>query len=244
MRRRPGISGLQRGQQAKAQYKAVGEQAAEVRLEQMKAQMAVFKSSLEEFALKHRSEIRKNPAFRSQFHKMCANCGVDPLQSNKGLFAELLGFGDFYYELGVQITEACLATRELNGGLMDLGALLKYVRRRRGSASAEITEDDVMRAVDKLKVLGSGFTISQVGSQRMLRSVPGELNKDHNKILELAQGTGHMSLAELGALGWTRERSNAALEHLLEEGLALIDEGHPDGAVRYWFPCLAREAEF
>ena len=47
------------------------------------------------------NDIRKNPAFRSQFHEMCAKVGVDPLASNKGFWAELLGIGDFYYELGV-----------------------------------------------------------------------------------------------------------------------------------------------
>ena len=34
---------------------------------------------------------------------MCSNIGVDPLASNKGVWAQLLGFGDFYYELGVQV---------------------------------------------------------------------------------------------------------------------------------------------
>ena len=52
---------------------------------------------------------------------MCANVGVDPLASNKGMWAQLLGFGDFYYELGVQIVEASLATRAYNGGFMELG---------------------------------------------------------------------------------------------------------------------------
>jgi len=46
------------------------------------------------------SDIRKNPIFRQQFHEMCAKVGVDPLASNKGVWAELLGIGDFYYELG------------------------------------------------------------------------------------------------------------------------------------------------
>lgn len=46
------------------------------------------------------NDIRKNPAFRSQFHEMCAKVGVDPLASNKGFWAELLGIGDFYYEIG------------------------------------------------------------------------------------------------------------------------------------------------
>jgi ESCRT-II complex subunit VPS22 len=39
------------------------------------------------------------------------------------MWAELLGFGDYYYELGVQILEACWASRPLNGGLIELGAL-------------------------------------------------------------------------------------------------------------------------
>lgn len=209
----------------------------------MRAQMASFKQSLQEFAMKHRNDIRKNPAFRSQFHKMCANCGVDPLQSNKGMFAELLGFGDFYYELGVQIVEACLATREMNGGLMEIGALMKYVKRRRGSGATEVSEDDVMRAVKKLKVLGSGFDVSRFGAQTMIRSVPVELNKDHNLLLEKAQGKGYVSKFELEAAGWGDERSEAALQHMLKEGLAMLDAGAPDRIPLYWFPCVSSDAE-
>lgn len=63
---------------------------------------------------------------------MCANIGVDPLASNKGMWAQLLGFGDFYYELGVQIVEACLATRAYTGGFMELGALRGAVQVRLG----------------------------------------------------------------------------------------------------------------
>ena len=74
-----------------------------------------------------REDIRKDPVFRAQFHTMCANIGVDPLASNKGVWAQVLGFGDFYYELGVQIVEACLASRSLNGGLMDMHSLMRYV---------------------------------------------------------------------------------------------------------------------
>jgi EAP30/Vps36 family len=32
-------------------------------------------------------------------------CSVDPLASKKGFWSEVLGVGDFYYELSVQITE-------------------------------------------------------------------------------------------------------------------------------------------
>lgn len=60
------------------------------------------------------------------------------------MWAQLLGFGDFYYELGVQVVEACWATRSHNGGLLDLGSLLKYVNKRRGSHAEPISEDDVV----------------------------------------------------------------------------------------------------
>jgi ESCRT-II complex subunit VPS22 len=49
----------------------------------MKEQLTLFKNKLEEFAHKHKADIRKDPVFRAQFHVMCANIGVDPLASNK-----------------------------------------------------------------------------------------------------------------------------------------------------------------
>lgn len=52
------------------------------------------------FFIAPQNDIRKNPTFRAQFHEMCSKVGVDPLASNKGFWAELLGIGDFYYELG------------------------------------------------------------------------------------------------------------------------------------------------
>ena len=78
--------------------------------------------------LSRREEIRKDPVFRAQFHTMCANIGVDPLASNKGLWTQVLNIGDFYYELGIQVVEACLATRSVNGGLIDLNTLAAYVK--------------------------------------------------------------------------------------------------------------------
>ena len=36
--------------------------------------------------------------------------------ASKGFWAEMLWVGDFYYELGVQIVEVCMATNHRNGG--------------------------------------------------------------------------------------------------------------------------------
>ena len=98
MRRRPGIAGIQQRRDKTDALRTVGEDLEQQNLETMRKQLAKFRASLEAFALKHKAEIRRDPAFRAQFHKMCANCGVDPLASNKGFWAEILGFGDFYYE--------------------------------------------------------------------------------------------------------------------------------------------------
>ena len=45
----------------------------------MTKQMETFKGYLEDFAAKHKNDIKKNPEFRAQFQEMCASVGVDPL---------------------------------------------------------------------------------------------------------------------------------------------------------------------
>ncbi|KAF9613707.1 hypothetical protein IFM89_010149 [Coptis chinensis] len=218
-----------------------------------------------------RNDIRKNPAFRSQFHEMCAKVGVDPLASNKGFWAELLGIGDFYYELvrfhhlprdcgfrwmvqevaislfpreeGVQIVDICLATRSHNGGLINLQELCSLLCQRRKTAREAVSEDDCLRAISKLKVLGSGFEVISVGKKKLVRSVPTELNKDHNEILDLAQAHGYVTVDEVERrLSWSSGRAIDALDTLLEEGLAMIDDGHKDCKRRYWFPCVSFSA--
>jgi ESCRT-II complex subunit VPS22 len=42
--------------------------------------------------------------------------------------------------------------RPVNGGMIELGALRAAVSRRRGSRSDPVSEDDIIRAIKKLKV--------------------------------------------------------------------------------------------
>lgn len=99
------LAGLQKAKAAQNSYKTVGADINASQLEAMQSQLTSFQKNLEEFAAKYRKTINKNPEFRKHFQDMCVNIGVDPLASNKGFWAELLGVGDFYYELGVQIIE-------------------------------------------------------------------------------------------------------------------------------------------
>lgn len=45
----------------------------------------------------------------------------------------------------------------------------------------------LLQMLGELQALGGGFEVFSVGKSKLVRSVPTELNKDHNNILELAQ---------------------------------------------------------
>jgi hypothetical protein len=51
--------------------------------------------------------------------------------ANKGFWAEMLGMGDFYFELSVQIAEICLKTRAQNGGLIEMEMLRELLQQAR-----------------------------------------------------------------------------------------------------------------
>lgn len=90
---------------------------------------------------------------------MCTAIGVDPLVCNyllglfvffnswvtlvvagKGFWADLLGVGDFYYELAVQVVESCLVMQERTGGLVSFDAIKSRIIRQRGRNAIPINE--------------------------------------------------------------------------------------------------------
>jgi len=240
MRRGVGVVGLQKKQDLKVKALAQGSeiQANEVAL--MKDQLVVFKANLEDFAKKYKKEINKNPVFRKHFQDMCTKIGVDPLASNKGFWAEMLGVGDFYYELAVQIIQVCLKTKARNGGLIDVNELCEHLAKMRGKNSQPISVDDIERATKKVKNLGSGFQLLRVGNQLMIQSVPCELNTDHTTVMVVAQGKSFVTASLLEKeLTWKRDRIDAVMQLLLKESMVWIDDQHESSERAYWFPSLS-----
>ncbi|NWZ99427.1 SNF8 protein, partial [Nesospiza acunhae] len=224
-----------------AKYKERGSVLAEDQLAQMSKQLETFRTHLQAFASKHKQEIRRSPEFRLQFQHMCAAIGVDPLASGKGFWAEVLGVGDFYYELGVQIIEVCLALRHRNGGLITLEELQHQVLKGRGKFAQDVSADDLLRAIRKLKVLGSGFGIIPVGNTVLVQSVPAELSMDHTVVLQLAEKKGFVTVSEIrDSLRWETERAKQVLDHLLKEGMAWLDAQAP-AEPQFWLPALFSE---
>ena len=60
-----------------------------------------------------------------------------------------------------------------------------------------MTEDDLLRAIERLAGLGSGFGVVKIGARQFVRSMPTELSTDSNVLIELAEVR-----ACTGACGW------------------------------------------
>ncbi|VDN07081.1 unnamed protein product [Thelazia callipaeda] len=239
-RRGVGVGAVQQKKDLQAKFQAKGTELASEQLSQFSQELAIFQTKLEDFAHKHRDEIRQNSQFRRHFQDMCASVGVDPLASSKGFWAEKLGVGDFYYELAVQIVEVCLSTNHINGGVMTVEELKnRLIRSRARTRRDTITTDDILRAVEKLKVLGNGFELIALGSGRFLvQSVPGELSMDDSRVLQLAEDAAYVTKELImDRLRWDAKRVEIVLEHLLKEGIAWVDDQSTD-TVQYWIPSL------
>lgn len=245
MRRRPGIGGIQKQRLEQVKYRDKGNILQENQLEQMSKQLEDFRTNLEEFASKHKNEIKKNSQFRKQFQEMCASIGVDPLASSKG-FWSVLGIGDFYHELSVQIVEVCLATNYKNGGLISLDELRQRLIKSRGKSKQhqDISSEDLLCAARKLNIFGNGFSIIAVSKGKYLvQSVPGELSMDHTAVLQLAssQNKSYVSVSVIrNELNWELERAKKSLNHMIKEGLAWMDSKGGNETL-YWFPSMFSE---
>jgi len=241
MRRRAGIGAVHKQKLEAGKYKDKGTELQESQFEQMTKQLDVFRENLEEFASKHKHEIKKNAQFRRQFQEMCAAIGVDPLASGKG-FWSVLGMGDFYYELGVQVVEVCLASNHSTGGLMELDELRRRLIAARGQKAShqEITNEDILMAAQKLRIFGNGFIVYKIGKGRhMVQSIPGELSLQETSVLTAAsnQGQGCVTASLLiNELKWTEFRANQAIESIVGDGLAWVDSQADETS--YWFPSL------
>lgn len=222
-----------------ARYKTVGTDLVNSQFEQLSTQLETFQQALSAFASTHATQIRANPEFRAQFSQMCAAIGINPLSSSvtgKSTWGDMLGLGELYHDLAVQVIEICRRTRSENGGLITVSEVNKRLNERaKKFGTSEVCQDDIVRAVKGLRVLESGFEVISIGSQQMIRSVPQELNQDQSVVLEAAQITGSVSVSMLRLnFRWEGSRAKSVLEDLLGAGMLWVDDQGRE--IEYWVP--------
>ncbi|KAK7023761.1 EAP30/Vps36 family-domain-containing protein [Favolaschia claudopus] len=239
-RRGVGLAAFDRQEQSKRSFAVLSAQLSQAQVDQLHAQLNQFRTALAHFATTHRDSIRRDPAFRHAFQQMCSSIGVDPLAGPRkgGWWAEMLGLGDWQYELGVQIVDVCVSTRERNGGLIEMEELLRLVTKLRGISGGQITEDDIARSIKTLQPLGVGYQVVILADgRRMVRSVVKELDEDQAVVLAIAQLQGGRIVEDMliSGKGWTQGRAKAALENmLLRDGLCWLDEQDEEYGKAYW----------
>lgn len=240
-----GLAAFERQQESQRSFATLSSELSKAQVDHLQSQLTQFRTALTHFAKTHRDSIRSDPKFRHEFQRMCASIGVDPLAGPRkgGWWAELLGMGDWQYELGVQIVDVCVSTRERNGGLIEMGELVRMVGKLRGVESGVITEEDVVQSIKTLEPLGAGYEVIDVGGKKMVRSVVKELDEDQGVILAEAQAEGGRVVEDIlvNRRGWTYERARTALENmLLRDGLCWLDAQDERHGRAYWVPCAMR----
>lgn len=237
MRRKVGVSVVKNRQTEKEQYNRVGKTLEDTKLSSVQETLASFQTALAEFASKHKNRINSDPEFRQQFHTMCVSAGVDPLASGKGFWADMLGVGDFYFELGVKIIQITVLTRAQNGGIMSVKDIHSRIVSA-GKLKHDLSIEDLMRAVEKLAVLGGGFKLIKIAGNPMIISVPIEMNTDHEFVISAASDEGGFVTEDLmrGLHGWSADRFRTIINPLLQEGIVWVDESS-EGTF-YYFPSM------
>ena len=248
IRRGAGLAGFERHKANIQSYANLSDSLTRQSLDALEVQLSHFRMTLQRFASSHREDIKKDPAFRASFQQMCSSIGVDPLAGPQkgGWWAEMLGMGDWQHELGVQIVDVCVGTREKNGGMIDMRQLVRLLNKLRGIAVLEgkedstpgaVTEEDVLRSIRTLKPLGAGYEVVHIGNRKMIRSIVKELDVDQARVLEIAESVGGRVWPQLvaDAAGWPVDRAVAALENmLLRDGSCWIDDQDPQASAVYW----------
>jgi ESCRT-II complex subunit VPS22 len=237
MRRRGvGVGAIQKKKERQNAYSNRGKELETNKLAFVKQTLSEFEIKLRDFAAKHKEKINKDPEFRQQFHIMCNSIGVDPLQSSKGFWANILDVGDYYYELAVQVIDIGMRTRRSNGGIMTFSEMLNRVRSVKGRET--VSSDDIKRAVEKLHVLGSGFSVITLDDgEALVLSAPTSLSSDQQILLNVANKLGFVTVAHLTQeMGWALPRCEMVITALVGAGFMWVDETH--GLVCYYFPSL------
>ena len=106
--------------------------------------------------------------------------------ANKGFWADLLGVGDFYYELAVRIIQFCITEKRTTGaGIIGMQEILKKLNVAKNNREP-VSEQDVEQAVKSIKIFG-GFQVlviqenggsSNETPKKFIQSIPRELNQD------------------------------------------------------------------
>lgn len=89
---------------------------------------------------------------------------------------------------------------------------------------------DVIRAIETLEPLGSGYRIIQANQRKFVQSIPRAFSLDQTQLLTAASSTGLLQPSNT----WAQERFEAAVRGMIEDSLVWVDAKTPSGCPDFY----------
>jgi ESCRT-II complex subunit VPS22 len=238
MRRGIGVAHVQAKKDTAKAMADAGAQLSAQRTAQLVDNIQVLETRLKELAKKHESLIRRDPLVRIKFKQLADSLGIDLLESNANMFSKALGIGEYYYDLCVKIVEICIREKPYVGDMIPLTLVLKEMKRLKPNDN--IQEQDIRMALEKVRVLGSGYDLIGLGdsiNNVYIRITPEDINADVMTLLRLANEKAAenpmapiLTREDLTAPPrcWNPPRADKALRDAMSAGLCWVEREELD----------------
>lgn len=222
-------------------FEQVGDEFSAANADIVTSQITTLQEYLTHFAYEHGSQIRTQPRFRAEFAQMCASIGVDLLSYSStndsgSIWSRIMGkdVNNFYFGLAVRIIEKCRASRDKNGGVITLAQLRSLLADTEKSEAP--TDDDIVRAIKSLEVLGPGMEIKYLPNNVVvIRSATFDFTPDHGEVLMACEALGYVTVPMLSDnFSWAADRAQWTLDEMVTAGFLWVD--NQVSPVQYWSP--------
>jgi len=209
-RRNVGVAGIKKKQAAAAANADVATTMKASTAAHASQAITALTTAIEAFAQTHKEEIKTDPAFRSQFLKMCTPLGIDPLSSENGFWGKALGIGDFYYELAIKASEVCVASKNRNGGVIALSEVSEWCVVRRAKRASKTT----LVVTNSLRLLQlRGILERRENAKFNIKNNNNLLQKKKKKTVKISEADVETAIKKMEILGTSfkvSERSERA----------------------------------
>lgn len=188
MRRAIGVAHVQKKGEMQKQMSNLGAQMTAERIGRIADELESFEKDLRALAEKYKNEIKHDPVVRARFRQLADSLGIDLLSSKKNIFSGILGLGDFYYGLGSRVVEVCMKERKFCGSYIPLKRVVFFMKKlyegtETNGKQNKITEDDIRMALDKLRVLGDGYSIVKLAGVNYIQTTPDGMCSSDDALL-------------------------------------------------------------
>lgn len=219
-------------------YQKLGSTLTQSQKDHLQTQLQVFQAALISFKSEYAKEIIQNPDVRTSFAEICIAFGIDPLVVASSITGEQNNNVERTNQLCLKMIELCSLTRPINGGIISLEELLRLINSDtwvNNDLHLNFTHDDIVGALNHLKILGNELQLVRIGKHDYIKSIPQELNVDQNIILETADILGYVTTSLLrDNFGWKKVRCKSAIDELVTNGILWVDTQGEDKEIKYW----------